>query len=273
MKKSTIMASTVIAAGTYFFTQCKCLKNSYYNIINKKIPESFDGYKIIQLSDLHNCYFGPIKHNYLIYKIDKEAPDVILITGDFFDVNKYENSLSIVKELAQKYKIYFIAGGHEYWVPEFSKIKSELKKVGVTIVDNKRIELFNKNESIYITGLLDPTFYNGCLELSKKILKEYQSEDKFNILLSHRPDLFDLYTSYDYDLIFTGHAHGGQIRILNQGLYAPNQGILPKYTSGIHSKDDKHMIINRGCGWHSLFIKINNRPEIVVCKLQKKHLE
>lgn len=272
MKKSTLLIpSTILAAcGAYFFTQCKYLQNSYYNITNEKIPNEFDGFKIVQLSDLHNCYFGPIKHNYLINRVNKENPDVILITGDFFDVEKYENSLTIIKKLSEKYPVYFVAGGHEYHVPEYSTLKSKMIKAGVHVIDNKREKIYHNGKKIYVTGMLDPTFYNGCLEISKNILKEHQSEDTFNILLAHRPDLFDLYTSYNYDLIFSGHAHGGQVRIFNQGLYAPNQGILPKYTSGIHSKNDKHLIINRGCGWHSLFIKVNNRPEIVVCTLNKK---
>lgn len=270
MKKSTILLPVIAATGAYFFTQCKYIKNSYYDIINDKIPESFNGYKIIQLSDLHNCYFGPANFNFLLYKIDKENPDIIVITGDFFDIDKYKNSKMIIKELAKRYKVYFITGGHEYWVPEYSKIKLELTKCGVNFIDNKTIEITNKNESIYLTGLMDPTFYNGNLELAKKILKEHQYKDKFHILLSHRPDLFDIYTFYDYDLTFTGHAHGGQVRIFNRGLFAPNQGILPKYTAGIHSKGNKHMIINRGCGWHSTFVKINNRPDLVVCTLHKK---
>ena len=270
MKKTTFAALASISAGAYFFIQCKGIETTYYDIINSNIPKEFDDFKIVQLSDLHNCYFGPINNNYLINKIDKIKPDLIVITGDFFDDNKYENSKNILKKLSEKYKIIFTPGGHEYWVPEYDLIKKELTEFGIVFLENKRIEIEVDESSIYITGLLDPTFYNNNLELANKILLKYESDDKFHILLSHRPDLFKDYTNKKFDLTLTGHAHGGQIRFANQGMYAPNQGLFPKYTSGIHTKNNKHMIVNRGIGWHSLFVKINNRPEITVCILHSK---
>jgi predicted MPP superfamily phosphohydrolase len=271
MKKTSLAAlATLCTAGTYFFTQCKIIKNTYYDIIDSNISKKFDNFKIVHLSDLHNCYFGSIKNNYLIKKIKKINPNLIVITGDFFDADKFKNSKNILKELSKKYKIIFTPGGHEYFVPEYNSIKNELKKCGIIFLENKRIEIKIKNESIYITGIQDPHFYNNELSVTSKLLRTYESDKKFHILLSHRPDLFSKYTNRKYNLIFTGHAHGGQIRFLDQGLFAPNQGFFPQYTSGIHTRNNRNMIVNRGVGWHSLFIKINNRPEIVICTLHSK---
>lgn len=272
MKDTTLVASAIAAAGAYFFVQCKYLKNTYYNIYDEQIPKSFEGCKIVQLSDLHNCYFGTKEHNYLIERIKKINPDIVLLTGDFFDVDKYNNSLMIVKELTKLAKVYFTAGGHEYHVPEYLRIKHEMKRAGIIVLDNGQEEIKHEDGSICITGILDPTFYNKNIELMKKLMTEYDKENTFNILLSHRPDLIEEYFNYNYNLIFSGHAHGGQVRIFNQGLYAPNQGILPKYTHGKYSnnKENQHLIINRGIGWHSTFVKVNNRPEIVVCTLHSE---
>ena len=269
MFKYSIISSIILSI--YFFIQCKVIKNSYYTIKNKRIPKLFNNYKIVQLSDLHNCFFGTKKHNYLLSKIDKIRPDLILLTGDFFEDKPCKNTMLILEELSRKYKICFVSGGHEFYVRDYEKILEKLSSLGIELLDNKRIKIEKNSEFFYITGLLDPIFYKNNYRVMKNNLKKYESDESFHILLSHRPDLFDLYTSYKYDLSLTGHAHGGQIRIGNQGLFAPNQDWFPKYSAGIFTKNDRSMIVNRGIGWHSLFIKINNRPEIGVIILKNEN--
>ena len=95
-------------------------------------------------------------------------------------------------------------------------------------------------------------------------------KNQFSILLSHRPEVFNVYVDNKIDLVLTGHAHGGQIRIpFIGGLIAPNQGIFPKYTSGVFEEDATTMIVSRGIGNSILPYRINNRPELVIVTLKK----
>ena len=225
---------------------------------NDTIPEAFKGYKILQISDLHNKEFGS-KQNKILAKIEKINPDIIVVTGDLIA------------------PIYYVSGNHEAWSGSYDELKSNLENSGVVVLDNQKIEVMNDSDSIDIIGLADTSFiesdwleYGGNAETKNLLNTLTEGTTNFKILLSHRPELFDIYSNSNVNLIFSGHAHGGQFRLpFIGGLIAPDQGFFPKLTEGIHTSNDTSMIISRGLGNSIIPVRILNRPELIVVTLSK----
>ncbi len=261
---------------------------------SEKIPEEFVGFRIVHLSDMHNCVYGN-EADELIRIVKKNKPNIIVITGDSFDSRRrqYFDSLDIIKKLVLIAPVYYVTGNHEELSPDLKEIFiSEIEKNGVHILDSTSVEIKRRNVSIYINGIADFTSFTigyglfekaldknlDCDELNllkdsfKEKLRIFSEtkKDGFNILLSHRPEMFDVYAENGYDLVFCGHAHGGQFRIPPIGaIYSPGQGFLPKYSEGPHTKENTTMIVSRGLGNSSFPLRINNRPQILVTVLKK----
>ncbi|OLS02989.1 metallophosphoesterase [Tissierella creatinophila] len=236
-----------------------------------KLPKDFDGFTIIQISDLHNKLFGKDQRR-LLEKIENAKPDIIVITGDLIDRRRYnlETSMVFIRKAVKIAQVYYVPGNHEAWSGKYKTIKENLVNEGVKVLEDEKVELVKNHSKIEIIGLKDPAFYTSSYldgrDLSKleKELKSLSNNSSFQILLCHRPDLFSIYAENNIDLSFTGHAHGGQFRIpFVGGLLAPDQGLFPKYTSGMYTKGSSSMIVNRGLGNSIIPIRIFNRPEIV----------
>ena len=241
---------------------------STYTLTSKKITK--DNVKILQISDLHCKSFGKAQQ-ILLAQIENISPD---ITGDLIDgrtnPKNYNNSFILVNELADKYPIYYVTGNHEYYADYAEEIKEKLSSLGVIVLDNSSSHTSIKNTSFNIWGIDDNYSYS-----SESILKDLTSnikESDINILLAHRPEYFNQYSSYDFDFIFSGHAHGGQFRIpfMHKGIAAPGQGIFPELTEGYHTLNNSTMIISRGLG-NSIFpFRLFNHPELVVLEISSK---
>ena len=265
----------LILLGFYFHYENTTLQTSYYEVSSKRIPSDFNNYKIMQISDFHNTRNEKLV-NSIIDKIKEEKPNIIVLTGDIIDPEQkhMEASFKFVKEIKDYAPIYYITGNHEEEVGDFGK--DVLRSYGVIVLDNK-VEYLEINDSkINLLGIDDPRLVDDDSLSEKEIIKkEIESidydKDNYTILLSHRPEKFKLYVEMKMDLVFTGHAHGGQIRLpFIGGLYAPHQGIFPKYTNGLFKKDDTKMIVSRGIGGSSFPFRINNRPNLVIATLKSK---
>jgi len=285
MKKKTIIIISfiviaLILCGLYLHYENTKLQVSNYNIINNNIPVDLDNYKIVQISDFHNTKSDTLTND-LIKEVKKQKPNIIVITGDIVDSRIYD--LQIVIDFIEKIKdvapIYFVSGNHEISSGKYEEIKDKLTLEGVIILDNAIDKVTINDECIYIVGLVDSSYYPSELrEITnqtdsdlKDLIKEVDDEDSFKILLSHRPEIFETYVANDIDVVFTGHAHGGQIRLpFIGGLIAPNQGLFPKYTSGLITENETSMVVSRGIGNSIIPFRINNRPELVVIKLNKE---
>lgn len=260
----------------FFFWQNNHIVITEIDYNNSKIPEDFKDFTILQVSDLHNKSFGR-GQKYLLNKIKSTSPDIIVITGDLIDRRKYdlETAMVFIKGAEEIAPIYYVSGNHEAWSGQYENIKKELLKAKVSILDDSKIHIKYKDGKIELLGLSDPDFltsnYLDGTDLSKLLdnLESMADEGVFQILLSHRPELFHLYAEENIDLIFAGHAHGGQFRIpYLGGLVAPDQGLFPEYTSGKHIKGKSTMIVNRGLGNSIIPLRIFNRPEIIKVILQ-----
>ncbi len=254
------------------------LELNTYTINSRGLPDAFDGYRIAQVSDLHNSEFGDGNQR-LLDMLREAEPDMIAITGDLIDSRKTNIAvaLAFAEEAVRIAPCYYVSGNHEARVPEYRELKAGLEAAGVTVLDDARVEIEISGKSITIIGVNDPSFLADYLTSDAAVmdrkLSELSSEDaSFTILLSHRPELFDTYAAHDMDLVLTGHAHGGQFRLpLIGGLIAPNQGLFPKYDDGLHSEGNTNMIVSRGLGNSIIPFRFNNRPEVVLIELKSQN--
>ena len=254
------------------------LELNTYTISSRGLPDAFDGYRIAQVSDLHNAEFGD-RNQRLLEMLREAEPDMIAITGDLIDSRKTNIAvaLAFAEEAVKFAPCYYVSGKHEARVSEYQELKTGLEAAGVTVLDDAQVKIEVSGESITVIGVNDPSFHADYLTSDAAVmdrkLSELSSEDaSFTILLSHRPELFDAYAAHEMDLVLTGHAHGGQFRLpLIGGLIAPNQGLFPKYDDGLYSVGNTNMIVSRGLGNSIIPFRFNNRPEVVLIELKSQN--
>ncbi|MBQ7668042.1 MAG: metallophosphoesterase [Clostridia bacterium] len=251
------------------------------NYTNVKIPNSFNNFKILQISDFHNKKFGR-NNEKIINKITKEKPDVIFITGDTIDCHHTDTltAYSFINSVSKIAPTYLISGNHEHTIESYKDFIDNYEKNGAVVLEDKITHLEKGEDKITLVGIKD--FKEAWIsKLSDEAKKEFDKrlkkllykfdKNEFRILLSHRPELIDVYQKYKPDLVFTGHAHGGQFRFLFiKGFMAPGQGFFPKYTAGRYDKENVTMIVSRGLGNSVIPFRIFNRPELVVVNLKNR---
>ena len=251
------------------------LEVNEYEIVSDRIPQGFDGFRIAQVSDLHNAEFGE-GNSKLLELLSRTDPDIIVLTGDLIDSRNtdIEIALAFAREAMKIAPVYFVSGNHEARVIEYEDLKMGLAEAGVIVLENQKDEITREGESITLMGIDDPSFQESYLfgdaeGVAKQTIETLQREsDGYTVLLSHRPELFELYVETGMDLVFSGHAHGGQFRLpFIGGLVAPNQGFFPKYDAGLFSEENTTMIVSRGVGNSIVPLRFNNRPEIIVVML------
>ena len=252
------------------------LEINEYKIVSNSVPQNFHGFRIVQVSDLHNAEFGE-GNSKLLELLSRTDPDIIVLTGDLIDSRNtdIEIALAFAREAMKIAPVYFVSGNHEARVSEYEDLKMGLAEAGVIVLENQKVEITRDGEAITLMGIDDPSFQESYLfgdaeSVAKQAIEMLQSEsDGYTVLLSHRPELFELYVKTGMDLVFSGHAHGGQFRLpFLGGLAAPNQGFFPEYDAGLFSEGITNMIVSRGVGNSIIPIRFNNRPEIVLVTLR-----
>ena len=248
-------------------------------ISSSRIPAAFSGFQIAQVSDLHNAEFG--ENNAELLKLLSESrPDIIVITGDLIDVNHTDVwiALCFAQESVKIAPTYYVTGNHEAACSQYDDLKDGLEEAGVIVLEDEAISLERGGETIALLGLADPDFkVKGDMfgevpaMVSTKLKNLIGDESGYTILLSHRPELFETYVDGGIDLVFSGHAHGGQFRLpFIGGLVAPNQGLFPKYDAGLYTDGGTSMVVSRGIGNSIIPFRFNNRPEIVLVELNAR---
>lgn len=262
----------------YLHFQNTSIQITNYDITNSSIPTEFNHFKIAQISDFHNTSSKKIQKT-LILNLKKEKPNIILITGDFIDSyrTKLEVSIQFLDQIKNIAPIYYVTGNHEARITSYLEFEKDLKSRNVIILNNEKQIIDYKNSKIEIIGLQDPEFYQKKISpmdasyiINSKLKSVIDEKHHFQILLSHRPELFEVYVNNNIDLVFSGHAHGGQIRLPLIGpIFAPSQGLFPKYTNGMHFKNNTTMVISRGIGNSSFPFRVHNRGELIFLQLMK----
>jgi predicted MPP superfamily phosphohydrolase len=236
--------------------------------------------KIALITDLHGASYGEHQDE-LLSKIKNEEPDLVVLAGDIVDDQIPEkNSMTLLEGLREDgYPMYYVSGNHEYWSKRIEQIKSQITSLGITVLEG-HTAVYTKTkdgltDSINISGIDDPEnpLENTIFQL-KRAYSEIEEIEHYKILIAHRPELIKEYVQFPYDLILSGHAHGGQWRIpflLENGFYAPNQGFFPKYTRGSSEYSNNTIqVISRGLSKISSTIvpRILNRPELVIIEIE-----
>ncbi len=245
-----------------------------HQMSDEEIPVSFEGFTIVQVSDLHNAEFGK-EQSRLMAAIREANPDIIVVTGDLIDSNRTDIDMAMcfVEQAVQIAPVYYVTGNHETYVPDsYSLLKEKMLDIGVDILEDEAVMLERDGEYIQLMGVGDVQLSDKKNETAgnpfERKLVGLKEDGIYTILLSHRPELFETYCRARINLVFSGHAHGGQFRIpLLGGVIAPNQGLFPTYTEGSYEKDDTTMIVSRGLGNSVVPVRVNNPPEIVVVTL------
>ncbi len=273
-KKLTKIIISILILAAFIWTQNEWIQVTNLTYRSDQLPETFKGFKILQISDLHNHRFGSNQAR-LIQQIEETAPDLIVVTGDLIDRRRY--NLEPIQELLINFPdlpTYYVSGNHEIWSGNYLEVKALIETNGWHVLDNHTTNISRQNDTIQLIGLMDPASRNQG-DVQANITENLNAlpieSDAFSILLSHRPNPFEIYASYPIDLVFSGHAHGGQFRLpFLGGFIAPDQGLFPKYTEGMHTLNETTMVVSRGLGNSIIPLRIFNRPELVVVTLQKK---
>ena len=260
----------MIVAGILIYRHNNQFVTTYYEVKHATIGTEFDGYKIAQISDFHNVGYNGT-YDDIVAKLKEEQPDMIALTGDFIDrrTTDYTLAFDFAKELVQIAPTYFVMGNHEGAAKELDTVLQQLFDVGVVLLQDNSVLIARGEDHMVIAGISDPVCDKEITTDSRiQQALQYNVENYPTILLSHRPELFDVYYKYDITLVMSGHAHGGQFRLpTGDGLFAPSQGWFPKYTEGVHVMNDTHLVISRGLGHSSFPFRINNAPELVFITL------
>ena len=227
--------------------------------------------RLAVITDFHGCDYGEGAKR-LIAAVDAELPDAVLFVGDIFDdVLPWDDSEALVRSLAAKYPCYYVTGNHEYWSGKVDEICRIIEAVGGAVLNASSATMTINEQIINFCGIPDP-YAHISTETALQCVAGAIEPEAFTVLLAHRPELIEKYAATGaFDLVVSGHAHGGQVRIpgLLNGLFAPNQGFLPKYAGGLYEVDGTTMIVSRGLARESTRLpRIFNRPELVLVEIK-----
>ena len=281
--KSAIVLLIVIALLLFCSYQNRHLETTYYTYKAEHLDAEFDGYRIVQISDLHNAKFGKDNQK-LVDRIRECEPDMIVLTGDLVDSNhtNVDRAVQFVDEIVKICPVYYVTGNHEYWLEasEYDELMSGLADAGVVILDDQVVEISRGDAKFRLVGLDDRSLSDGTLgtllndqagQKEETADNENSEKKEFTVVLAHEPQYLARYASAGVDLVLSGHAHGGQFRLpFVGGIVTPDQGFFPEYTAGEYYMDSTEMIVSRGLGNSVIPVRLFNYPEIVCVELVGK---
>ena len=258
-KKQIIFIALCLLLCLYLLWENTTVGVTQYSIQQSDLPVSLEGFRIAHVSDLHNSSLW----KQTITLLRNAQPDVICITGDLVDSRNtnVEKALRFAAEAVKIAPCYYVTGNHELRLPDeqYDQLIQGLRSLGVLLLDNETQDLQVGQDRIAVTGAGWGSYlYQSQLDESAG----------FTLLLSHAPEEFNAYASAAFDLVLTGHAHGGQFRIpFLGGILAPGQGFFPKYDAGLYTNSHTSLVVSRGLGNSAFPFRLNNPPEVVLITL------
>lgn len=268
----------VILIGVFLFAVDLILSQKYISVTRYRYqnPEIKQSFKIVDLTDLHNFQYGD-ENCRLINKVKNESPDVIFLTGDMLNADEERTDIlmNLIQQLVNIAPVYASLGNHEIEYMQLSgnrNLIAQMEEAGATVLDKKYIDIEIKNQKVRLGGIYGYVLSSDDKEDPEQtFMEEFQDTDRFKILLSHMPEGLLLWKSMEYwdvDLVFSGHVHGGQMRIpFVGGLYDPEEGFFPTYTKGMYECGNGTMVLSAGLGSSRGIPRVNNLPELVVCEI------
>lgn len=273
-----VVAAVLLALIIWTVWGNTALELNTYTISSDILPEAFDGYRIAHISDLHNAEMGKDNEK-LLDMLRETEPDIIAITGDIIDSRNtnIDIALQFTKAAMEIAPCYYVTGNHEARISKYDELKAGMEAAGVVVLEDEKTKISLEGGEITLIGVNDPSYQTDYLfgdaeaVMQSKLQEISDAENEFTILLSHRPELFEVYADNKMDLVLSGHAHGGQFRLpFVGGLVAPNQGLFPKYDAGLYTEENTNMIVSRGIGNSILPFRFNNRPEVILIELESE---
>ncbi len=276
-KLVALLLCLVIVFGVFVVYSNFKIETTEYTIESSLLPKSFDKFKIVQISDLHNAEFGEDNER-LIEIIKEQKPDAVFVTGDTIDgfYTNIQIPIKLFEETLKICDIYLVVGNHEIRSDTnlYFEFLDTLTEMGVIVLKDDTTYIERNGEKIQVIGLNDASNYKAVYnenfnEQIVETINNLDDKNYFTVLLSHHPELFNEYTKTNVNLVFSGHAHGGQFRLpFLGGVIAPEQGFFPKYDAGIFTKNNTTMVVSRGLGNSIIPVRINNSPEVVVVTIK-----
>lgn len=280
MKLAKLFKSAAVTGGALLVAKGldNRLETTHYTIASDKIPAEFDGFRIVQISDLHASAVPG-----LIAEVKNESPDIIVLTGDLVhDRGSFEPGTMLARKLALVSDVYFVTGNHDLKRADYVKFQEALDKTSTVTLHNESVTIEKNGKEITLSGIEDPFSETGT-NVTESILNsvnEIKKTDNYHIALFHRANHMDLLCNKGFDLIISGHMHGGQVRLPNgRGVCSPRSSwgsgspmLFPKYFAGHYTKDGTDMIVSRGIGNPMIIPRLFNRPEltVIILKSEKK---
>lgn len=252
----------------------------YIPVSSDKIPHSFDGFRIAHISDYHSRKSSLIEKQ-LLDTLNEEKPDIIVVTGDLMDCRSVDTAtaISFARKLTEITDVYFVTGNHEsnfLFADQWGYIAfmDSLRATGVKVLTNETVTLQASDGScVYLHGIDDPYLTKDRVDIkhaTDDMCAGLVLDDGFNILLAHHPEQLDIYSKYGFDLVLSGHAHGGQITLFGLGIFAPDQEIFPKYTSGLYEKESTKLVLSRGIGYSFAPLRFFCSPHLIITELSSQ---
>ena len=267
-----VLALVLLAGGLFFYDQQNRIQTETITAASDRLPAGFDGYRIVQISDLHGKEFGEDNH-ILLEKTAELEPDLIAITGDVIDDPDQMGILEpLARGLAAIAPTFYVTGNHEWAIREAATVKSLMEEYGVTVLSNEYLKLERGGDTIVLAGIDDP---NGPYD--QKTPEELSGEihaalgDPYVLLLAHRNEYYQVYGRCGFDLTLCGHVHGGLIRLpFTDGLVDnTRRRFFPTHTAGLYPLDGGGtLMVSRGLGNGGISFRLFNRPHLPVIVLK-----
>lgn len=263
-KIALLVLAALLLLSVYIYVETYSIEVKHYTIPIEGLPEKFEGFTILHITDLHSKRFGEKQEN-LLGIISKQQFDIIALTGDLIDKGRAEpEPTAELLEGLNHSEIYFVPGNHEHKT-DYENFKEIFHSHEVTILENRAVKYGTDDSHLWLLGVDDP--YLGLARLDKAL--EGVTSGAPLILLAHAPGIYAEAVKKDIDLLLVGHTHGGQIRVPFFGaVYVSGQGFPPKFDYGIFPSNSTHMVINAGLGESVIPFRFNMRPEVVLITLE-----
>ena len=261
-----------IALGVFWWFENETIVTETITVSSAEIPQSFDGFKIAVLADIHGEVFGE-NSSYLLKKTAAAYPDIIVMNGDLIDEVSHLDMLpDLLEGLGHIAPVFFVTGNHEWAVGCIDELFELLEDHGVTVLRNEYRTLTIDGGTIVLAGIDDP---NGPFDQKQphELMAEIREAqgDSYTVMLAHRNDSLDMWAELGTELVLCGHGHGGVVRIpFVGGLIGVDRSFFPDYTAGLYTKGGTDMIVSRGLGNSVVDFRIFNRPHLVVVELETK---
>ena len=255
------------------------VESQQIHIFNDKIPESFHNYLIAHISDYHNRS-SSIVDKQIVDSLKSEQPDIIVITGDLIDSKRpdVDVALEFARKVCEIAPVYYVAGNHEsnLWRAdenEYDRLINGLADMGVIVLHNKTEKIENEaGDYFYLHGIDDPYFYGGYeqdFQRTEILCNDLDiNTDELNVLLAHHPETLSVYYKCNLDLVFSGHAHGGQITLFGKAIMAPDQVYFPPYEEGLYNLVDTQMVLSRGIGYSMFPLRVFCNPHLIYAEFK-----